>query len=38
VADGTYHEDDDDKQFIFEETIQAYYGKGIWNWYNKTRK
>lgn len=38
VADGSYHEDDDDKQFIFEEAIQAYYGKAIWTWYNKTRK
>jgi len=32
IAAGTFHEDDDDQHYIFEEAIEALYGKDIWDW------
>jgi hypothetical protein len=28
---------DDDEHFIFEEVVEAFYGKDFWQWYNGLR-
>jgi hypothetical protein len=34
IIDGTYHEDNDDAHYIFEEAMKAVYGADIFKWYN----
>lgn len=33
--DGTYHDDNDDKQYLYEAVMQAIYGRGIFTKINK---
>lgn len=35
VEDGSYHEDNDYKQYLWEEVMKAYYGKDFFTWFNK---
>lgn len=32
-----YHEDNDDKQYIFEAVMEAVYGEDVWVYLNKIR-
>lgn len=34
IANGKSMEDSDIEHYIFEETIQALYGKDVWKWIN----
>ena len=35
MADGSYHEDNDNKQWIYEAAFEAVYGKTVWEWINE---
>lgn len=35
IADGSYHEDDDNEQYLYETVIESIYGKEIWDWMNE---
>jgi hypothetical protein len=35
IVAGTYHSDNDDKQYIWEEAMTIVYGKDIFKWYNE---
>lgn len=35
ISDGSYLEDNDDSQYIFEEVIKTFYGPTIFDWVNK---
>jgi len=34
IVDGSYQEDSDDSQYIFEEVIKTFYGPEIFDWVN----
>lgn len=33
-----YHEDNDDKTFIYEAALEAVFGKDVWKWVNQVMK
>lgn len=35
--DEEYHEDNDYSHYIFETTMEALFGKGVWNFINNRR-
>lgn len=35
VLSGEYHEDNDYKQYIYEEVMTALYGSTLWDFFNK---
>lgn len=35
IVNGTWHEDNDDEQYIYEEVFKMYYGKSFFTWFNK---
>lgn len=34
ILNGSYHEDNDDKHYMYEEAMQAVYGKDFFDWMN----
>lgn len=35
VVDGTWHEDNDNDHYVWEEAMKAVYGKDVFDWWNK---
>ena len=38
ILSDNYHDDNDYRQFIFEEAIKAVYGTGFWKWMNNIKR
>ena len=38
IVDGTYHEDNDDTQYVWEDAMKEVYGKDVFDWFNENIK
>ena|SRR5579859_2002368 len=38
IANGKYHEDNDDKQWFYETVMTTVYGKNVFDWINKNSR
>jgi len=35
VVNGTYHEDNDNATYMYEEVMTMFYGEKFWDWFNE---